>query len=72
MGDIPLRPPGLEKFEGMDRVWFAFNKIVSIDLANIWVPDEPATLIKKPTLAAEMEVAAINKQLHIHSIFRIS
>ena len=35
LGDMPLRPPGLEKFEGMDRVWFAFNKIVSIDLENI-------------------------------------
>ena len=61
LGDMPLRPPGLEKFEGMDRVWFAFNKIVSIDLENIWIPNEPAALIKKPTLAAEMEVAAIKQ-----------
>ena len=51
---MPLRPPGLEKFEGMDRVWFAFNKIVSIDLENIWIPNEPSALIKKPTLSAKM------------------
>ena len=66
---MPLRPPGLEKFEGMDRVWFAFNKIVSIDLENIWIPNEPAALIKKPTLAAKMEVAAIKQTTpHTHYI----
>ena len=61
LDDMPLRPPAVKKFQGMDRVWFAFNKIVSIGLENIWIPNEPAALIKKPTLAAEMEVAAIKQ-----------
>ena len=72
LSDMPIRPPGLEKFEGMDRVWFAFNKIVSIDLENIWIPNKPAALIKNQLLRQKWKWLQLNKQLHIHSIFRIS
>ena len=72
LGDMPLRPPGLEKFKGMDRVWFAFNKIVSIDLKNIWIPNKSASLIKNQPLRQKWKWLQLNKQLHIHSIFLIS
>ena len=50
LGDMPLRPPGLEKFEGMDRVWFGFDKEARITLDEIWMPDSPNdTLVKKPS-----------------------
>ena len=72
LDDMPLRPPAVKKFQGMDRVWFAFNKIVSIGLENIWIPNEPAALIKNQPLQQKWKWQQLNKQLHIHSIFRIS
>ena len=69
LGDMPLRPPGLEKFEGMDRVWFGFDKEVRITLDEIWMPESPNdTLLKKrpPEIAKEKKP---RKQITPHSIY---
>ena len=69
LGDMPLRPPGLEKFEGMDRVWFGFDKEARITLDEIWMPESPNdTLLKKrpPEIAKEKKP---RKQITPHSIY---
>jgi hypothetical protein len=67
LGDMPLRPPGLEKFEGMDRVWFGFYKEARITLDEIWMPESHNdTLLKKrpPEIAKEKKP---RKQITPHS-----
>ena len=50
LGEMPISPPDLKKFEGMDRVWFGFKKEARITLDEIWIPDSPNnTLVKKPS-----------------------
>ena len=69
LGDMPLRPPGLEKFEGMDRVWFGFDKEVRITLDEIWMPESPNdTLLKKPSPEIAKEKKP-RKQITPHSIY---
>ena len=69
LGDMPLRPPGLEKFEGMDRVWFGFDKEVRITLDEIWIPESPSdTLLKKPSPEITKEKKP-RKQITPHSIY---
>ncbi|MDP6180186.1 MAG: hypothetical protein QGG48_09870 [Desulfatiglandales bacterium] len=69
LGDMPLRPPGLEKFEGMDRVWFGFDKEVRITLDEIWMPESPNdTLLKKPSHESHTERKP-RKQITPHSIY---
>ena len=36
--DMPIRPPAVSKYEGLERVWFGFSKQFSITLDNIWIP----------------------------------
>ena len=67
LGDMPLRPPGLEKFEGMDRVWFGFDKEARITLDEIWIPESPNdTLVKKPSPEIAKEKKP-RKQITPHS-----
>ena len=69
LGDMPLRPPGLEKFEGMDRVWFGFDKEARITLDEIWIPESPNdTLVKKPSPEIAKEKKP-RKQITPHSIY---
>ena len=67
LGDMPLRPPVLEKFEGMDRVWFGFEKEARITLDEIWIPESSNdTLVKKPSPEIAKEKKA-RKQITPHS-----
>ena len=67
LGDMPLRPPFLEKFEGMDRVWFGFEKEARITLDEIWIPESPNdTLVKKPSPEIAKEKKP-RKQITPHS-----
>jgi hypothetical protein len=38
LDDLPIRPPAVSKYEGLERVWFAFSKQVSMTLDDLWVP----------------------------------
>ena len=50
LGEMPISPPDLKKFEGMDRVLFGFKKEARITLDEIWIPESPKdTLVKKPS-----------------------
>ena len=67
LGDMPLRPPAMEKFKGLDRVWFGFDKEVRITLDEIWIPESPNdTLAKKPSPEIAKEKKP-RKQIKPHS-----
>ena len=38
LDDLPIRPPAVSKYEGLERVWFGFSKQFRITLDNIWIP----------------------------------
>ncbi len=38
LDDLPIRPPAVSKYEGLERVWFGFSKQVSMTLDDLWVP----------------------------------
>ncbi len=64
---MPISPPDLKKFEGMDRVWFDFKKEARITLDEIWIPDSPNdTLVKKPSPQITKEKKP-RKQIKPHS-----
>ena len=38
LDDLPIRPPAVSKYEGLERVWFGFSKLVNMTLDDLWVP----------------------------------
>jgi len=69
LDDMPLWPPAVKKFQGMDRVWFGFDKEVRITLDEIWMPESPNdTLLKKPSPEIAKEKKP-RKQITPHSIY---
>ena len=40
LNDMPLRPPAVLKFKGLDKIWFGYSKKVYLTLDDIWVPDD--------------------------------
>ena len=38
--DMPIKPPNVSEYEGLERVWFGFSKQVSMTLDDLWIPDE--------------------------------
>ena len=45
--DMPIKPPTVSEYEGLDRVWFGFSKQVSMTLDDLWMPNEGNVDYKK-------------------------
>ena len=65
--DMPIRPPAVSKYEGLERVWFGFSKQFSITLDNIWIPAGYEFNSQEKSKQESEEVAVHKKQLKPHT-----
>ena len=65
--DMPIRPPAVSKYEGLERVWFGFSKQFSITLDNIWIPDGYQFNSQEKSKQESEEVAVHKKQFKPHT-----
>jgi hypothetical protein len=67
--DMPIRPPDVCKYEGLEKVWFGFSKQFSITLSNIWIPDDYQFNSQDKSKQESEEIAVHKTQLKPHTKF---
>ena len=67
LDDLPIRPPSLDRYERLDRVWFGFSKQVSMTLDDLWIPDEYQFKTKEKSAPSSPYVYFSQSQLNINS-----
>ena len=65
--DMPIRPPAVSKYEGLEKVWFGFSMPFSITLSNIWIPDDYQFNSQEKSKQESEEAAVYKKQLKPHT-----
>jgi hypothetical protein len=48
--DMPIKPPNVSEYEGLERVWFGFSKQVSMTLKFLWSTDWPGIIPTRRTI----------------------
>ena len=69
LDDLPIRPPSLDRYERLDRVWFGFSKQVSMTLDDLWIPDEYQFKTKEKSQQKSIELTEKKKQIKPHTIY---
>ena len=67
--DMPIKPPTVSEYEGLDRVWFGFSKQVSMTLDDLWIPDEYQFKTKEKSQHKSIELTEKKKQIKPHTIY---
>jgi len=67
LDDLPIRPPAVRKYEGLERVWFGFSKQVSMTLDDLWVPFDAGNV--DFTSVAKVEKFSNTRQTTPHTQF---
>ena len=67
--DMPIKPPTVSEYEGLDRVWFGFSKQVSMTLDDLWIPDEYQFKTKEKSQQKSIELTEKKKQIKPHTIY---
>ena len=67
--DMPIKPPNVSEYEGLERVWFGFSKQVSMTLDDLWIPDEYQLKTKEKSQQKSIELTEKKKQTKPHTIY---
>ena len=67
--DMPIKPPTVSEYEGLERVWFGFSKQVSMTLDDLWIPDEYQFKTKEKSQQKSIELTEKKKQIKPHTIY---
>ena len=67
--DMPIKPPTVSEYEGLERVWFGFSKQVSMTLDDLWIPDEYQFKTKEKSQQKSIELTEKKKQTKPHTIY---
>ena len=66
--DMPIKPPNVSEYEGLERVWFGFSKQVSMTLDDFWILDEYQLKTKEKSQQKSIELTKKKKQTKPHTI----
>ena len=69
MEDMPIKPPNVSEYEGLERVWFGFSKQVSMTLDDFWILDEYQLKTKEKSQQKSIELTKKKKQIKPHTIY---
>ena len=67
--DMPIKPPNVSEYEGLERVWFGFSKQVSMTLDDFWILDEYQLKTKEKSQQKSIELTKKKKQTKPHTIY---
>jgi hypothetical protein len=67
LDDMPIRPPAVSEYEGLDSVWFGFSKQVSMTLDDLWIPDDYQFNSQETSKQESEEVAGHKRQIKPHT-----
>ena len=67
--DMPIKPPTVSEYEGLDRVWFGCSKQFSMTLDDLWIPDEYQFKTKEKSQQKSIELTEKKKQIKPHTIY---
>ena len=61
--DMPIKPPTVSEYEGLERIWFGFSKKVSMTLDDIWIKDDFNFKTKEKSQQKSIELTEKKKQI---------
>ena len=67
--DMPIKPPTVSEYEGLERIWFGFSKKVSMTLDDIWIKDDSNFKTKEKSQHKSIEFTGKKKQIKPHTIY---
>jgi len=67
--DMPIKPPAVSEYEGLERIWFGFSKQVSMTLDDLWIPDDYQFKTKEKSQHKSIDLTGKKKQIKPHTIY---
>ncbi len=69
LDDMPIKPPAVSEYEGLERIWFGFSKQVSMTLDDLWIPDDYQFKTKEKSQHKSIDLTGKKKQTKPHTIY---